>query len=138
MATGEKAPDAFRTIGELSAELGVAQHILRYWETKFPQLKPLQRAGNRRYYRPADVALAQRIHRLLNQEGYTVRGVQQLLAAKDGSESDISTAATPAQPLPIASVAPAAVVASEPAQPRGVEVDRLIVLRDRLAAALAE
>ena len=61
VATGEKAPDAFRTIGELSAELGVAQHILRYWETKFPQLKPLQRAGNRRYYRADDVALARRI-----------------------------------------------------------------------------
>ena len=56
------------------------QHILRYWETRFPQLKPLQRAGNRRYYRPDDVALAQRIHRLLNQDGYTIRGVQQLLA----------------------------------------------------------
>ena len=133
---GEKAPDAFRTIGELSAELGVAQHILRYWESKFPQLRPLQRAGNRRYYRPADVALARRIHRLLNQEGYTVRGVQQLLAAKDG-EADISTAATPAEPLAVASVAPAP-VAPEPAQHRGVEVDRLIVLRDRLAAALAE
>ncbi len=52
MATGEKAPGAFKTIGELSSELGVAQHILRYWETKFPQLRPLQRAGNRRYYRP--------------------------------------------------------------------------------------
>jgi len=78
MATGEKAPDAFRTIGELSAELGVAQHILRYWETKFPQLKPLQRAGNRRYYRADDVALARRIHRLLSEEGYTVKGVQRL------------------------------------------------------------
>ena len=133
MATGDKAPDAFRTIGELSAELGVAQHILRYWESKFPQLRPLQRAGNRRYYRPADVALARRIHRLLNQEGYTVRGVQQLLAAKDAGESDISTAAAPAQPLPVAPVA-----APEPAQHRGVEVDRLIILRDRLAAALAE
>ena len=74
MATGEKAPDAFRTIGELSAELGVAQHILRYWETKFPQLKPLQRAGNRRYYRPADVALARRIHRLLNEEAIRSKG----------------------------------------------------------------
>ena len=73
-----KAPEAFRTIGELSEELGVAQHILRYWETKFP-LKPLQRAGNRRYYRPADVELARRINHLLNQEGYTVRGVQKLL-----------------------------------------------------------
>jgi len=58
MATGEKAPGAFKTIGELSSELGVAQHILRYWESKFPQLRPLQRAGNRRYYRPADVELA--------------------------------------------------------------------------------
>ena len=77
MAVRDKSPDAFRTIGELSAELGVAQHILRYWESKFSQLRPLQRAGNRRYYRPADVALARRIHGLLNSQGYTVRGVQQ-------------------------------------------------------------
>jgi len=132
---GEKAPDAFRTIGELSAELGVAQHILRYWESKFPQLRPLQRAGNRRYYRPADVALARRIYRLLNQEGYTVRGVQQLLAAKNTSESAITTAATSAKSLPASVPAP---VAAEPTQHRSVEVERLIVLRDRLAAALAE
>ena len=75
-----KAEGAFRTISEVAAELGLPQHILRYWETRFPQLRPLQRAGNRRYYRPADVALARRIDRLLNQEGYTVRGVQKLLA----------------------------------------------------------
>jgi DNA-binding transcriptional MerR regulator len=75
-----KSEHAFRTIGELAGELGVPQHILRYWETRFPQLRPLQRAGNRRYYRPDDVALARRIHRLLNQDGYTIRGVQQLLA----------------------------------------------------------
>jgi DNA-binding transcriptional MerR regulator len=75
----DKAEGAFRTIGEVSAELGVPQHILRYWETRFPLLRPLQRAGNRRYYRPADVALVRRIDRLLNREGYTVRGVQQLL-----------------------------------------------------------
>ena len=81
---GQKANGAFRTIGELSDELGVAQHILRYWETKFP-LKPLQRAGNRRYYRPADVALARRIHQLLSRDGYTVRGVQKLL--RDGGEA---------------------------------------------------
>lgn len=74
-----KGPDAFRTIGEVAAELGVAQHILRYWEGKFPQLKPLQRAGNRRYYRPEDVALVRRIHQLLTRDGYTVRGVQTLL-----------------------------------------------------------
>src|SRR5688572_11151239 len=126
MATGEKAPDAFRTIGELSAELGVAQHILRYWESKFPQLRPLQRAGNRRYYRPADVALVRRIHALLNNQGYTVRGVQQLLAARtdDG----------PA-PQPAPSPAP---VAAPVAQKSGVAVERLIELRDRLAAALTE
>lgn len=79
-----KGDQAFRTIGELADELGVPQHILRYWETRFPQLRPLQRAGNRRYYRPADVALAHRIHRLLNEDGYTVRGVQQLLANGKG------------------------------------------------------
>jgi DNA-binding transcriptional MerR regulator len=80
---GIKGPDAFRTIGEVAAELGIAQHILRYWEGKFPQLKPLQRAGNRRYYRPQDVDLLRRIHHLLSREGYTVRGVQQLLKGKD-------------------------------------------------------
>lgn len=74
-----KSDDAFRTIGELAEELGLPQHILRYWETRFPQLRPLQRAGNRRYYRPADVALAKRIDRLLNHEGYTIKGVQKLL-----------------------------------------------------------
>jgi DNA-binding transcriptional MerR regulator len=88
-----KSEHAFRTIGELASDLGVPQHILRYWETRFPQLRPLQRAGNRRYYRPDDVALARRIHKLLNQDGFTIRGVQQLLKSggaapsEDGSES---------------------------------------------------
>jgi DNA-binding transcriptional MerR regulator len=75
-----KAEGAFRTIGELSDETGIAQHILRYWETKFPQLRPLTRAGNRRYYRPNDVALVRRIDALLHREGYTMKGAQQLLA----------------------------------------------------------
>ena len=81
-AGGPKAEGAFRTIGELSRETGLPQHILRYWETRFPQLKPLTRAGNRRYYRPEDVALVRRIDQALNREGYTIRGVQQLLAHK--------------------------------------------------------
>ncbi|MFD1787813.1 MerR family transcriptional regulator [Sphingomonas floccifaciens] len=80
MVAPEKAAAAFRTIGELSRETGIAQHILRYWETRFPQLRPLQRAGNRRYYRPEDVALVRRIQTLLEAEGYTIRGVQKLLA----------------------------------------------------------
>ena len=134
MAT-DKAPDAFRTIGELSAELGVAQHILRYWESKFPQLRPLQRAGNRRYYRPADVALVRRIHGLLNTQGYTVRGVQQVLGGKVNGDP------APALETPVAvasSPAPAAVADPAPRQEQGVAVERLIELRDRLAAALAE
>ena len=88
-----KSAGALRTIGELSAETGLPQHILRYWETRFPELKPLQRAGNRRYYRPEDVALVRRIDRLLNHDGYTVRGVQSLL--KQGG-SDVEVAAPPA------------------------------------------
>ena len=105
-----KSPQAFRTIGELAADLGVPQHILRYWETRFPQLRPLQRAGNRRYYRPDDVALARRIHRLLNRDGYTIRGVQQLLArgegagAGDAGASPSAEAAPPAASLPLGSL----------------------------------
>ena len=87
MLPAEKEPGALLTIGELSRQLGVAQHILRYWETRFPQLRPMQRAGNRRYYRPADVDLARRIDRLLNHEGYTVRGVQKLLRDKNAEEA---------------------------------------------------
>ena len=123
---GDKDPGAFLTIGELSQELGVAQHILRYWETRFPQLKPMQRAGNRRYYRPADVALARRIHRLLTEEGYTVRGVQKLLRDKEVSEPEPLQASAP-QP---------AVQFDEDEQPAGIDVFRLIALRNRLADAL--
>jgi DNA-binding transcriptional MerR regulator len=130
MTAGAKSPDAFRTIGELSAELGVAQHILRYWETKFPQLKPLQRAGNRRYYRPADVALARRIHGLLGEQGYTVKGVQKLLRERGPA------VANEAPPTP---AAPAAPVSAEPAVgAEPIAVERLIALRDRLSAALTD
>ena len=128
-AAADKAPGAFRTIGELSQELGVAQHILRYWETKFPQLKPLQRAGNRRYYRPADVDLARKIHRLLSQDGYTVRGVQKLLRDRNGAESS-------EVPVTAAAPAPAAPAQSNGPAPAGVDMFRLVALRNRLASAL--
>ena len=134
MATaGQKDPGALLTIGELSEQLGVPQHILRYWETRFPQLKPMQRAGNRRYYRPADVQLARRIHHLLGQEGYTVRGVQKLL--RDRSAAEV----TPIMPAPSPSPAPA-VEQDEYGDRRqgGVDVFRLIALRDRLAGALED
>lgn len=98
----EKAQGAFLTISELADALGLPQHILRYWETRFPQLRPLQRAGKRRYYRPEDVALAQKIDRLLNHEGYTIKGVQKLLGERGSSAAAAVVAATvvPGGPLP--------------------------------------
>nr|WP_025294825.1 MerR family transcriptional regulator [Sphingomonas sanxanigenens] len=121
-----KTEAAFRTIGELSAELGVPQHVLRYWETRFPQLRPLQRSGRRRYYRPADVALVRRIHALLQQEGYTIRGVQKLLGARsaparaDAVERGADTDTIAPSPEAVTDLRPA-----------------LIGIRDRLAQALA-
>ena len=125
MASRHKEPGALLTIGELSSELGVAQHILRYWETRFPQLKPMQRAGNRRYYRPADVDLARRINRLLGEEGYTVRGVQKLLGGKSSVEEP--PAPPPATPAPT----------PEAAAP-SIDVFRLIAIRNRLAALVGD
>ena len=95
-----KASGAFRTIGEVSEETGLPQHILRYWETRFPQLRPVTRAGNRRYYRPEDVALIRRIDGLLNRDGYTVRGVQQLLGDRRRTAPAVpDTGIDPLQPL---------------------------------------
>ena len=131
MAPSDKAPDAFRTIGELSAELGVPQHILRYWESKFSQLRPLQRAGNRRYYRAADVALARRIHVLLTKDGYTVRGVQQLLGDKANSAAVLELTDQSAAP------APAIALPAAPSAAPSLDLDRLVRLRDQLSAALS-
>lgn len=124
-----KAEGAFLTIGEVSAELGVPQHILRYWESRFPQLKPLQRSGNRRYYRPADVALARRIQRLLNIEGFTVRGAQKALG--EGSEDRVTeTRAAPAPEPEVAAAPPPQTI------DRAALISRLEEIRDQLAAAL--
>jgi DNA-binding transcriptional MerR regulator len=76
---GIKSADAFRTISEVATELEVPQHVLRFWESKFPHVKPLKRAGGRRYYRPDDVALLRRIRQCLYEQGYTIKGVQKLL-----------------------------------------------------------
>jgi DNA-binding transcriptional MerR regulator len=131
--TPGKSDLAFRTIGELASDLGVPQHILRYWETRFPQLKPLQRAGNRRYYRPDDVALARRIHRLLNAEGYTIRGVQQLLRRghRAAEESVIDEGAAGERAVAATGPTPANQHAPFPAE-------RLRAIRDYLADALAK
>lgn len=79
-----KSATAFRTISEVSGELDVPQHVLRFWETKFPQIRPLKRGGGRRYYRPEDVELLRRIQSLLYREGYTIKGVQRLLKETRG------------------------------------------------------
>src|SRR5574341_2289229 len=75
----EKSASAFRTISEVAEELDVPQHVLRFWETKFPQVRPLKRGGGRRYYRPEDVDMLRRIRSLLYEEGYTIKGVQKLM-----------------------------------------------------------
>lgn len=128
-----KEAGAYLTIGELSDELGVPQHILRYWETRFPQLRPLQRAGNRRYYRPADVELVRRINQLLNVEGYTVRGARNALG--NGGRKAV----------PVASGAPVEQVKAEeaPTQESGGGsfdpqqlITRLETIRSKLEAML--
>jgi len=121
----DKAPGAFRTIREVAEELGVPQHVLRFWESRFGQMRPLKRAGGRRYYRPEDVDLLKRIQGLLYQDGYTIRGVQKLF--RDGGVKAVRGASTIApatlQPAPTtsgamrsaaASAIPAGAVGAEP------------------------
>ena len=74
----EKAPNAYRTIGEVAAELNLPQHVLRFWETRFTRIRPIKRAGGRRYYRPRDIVLLRGIRHLLYEEGYTIKGVQRI------------------------------------------------------------
>jgi len=103
----DKAPDAFRTISEVAAELGVPQHVLRFWESRFGQIRPLKRAGGRRYYRPEDIELLRGIQHLLYGEGYTIRGVQRILRengprhvaaiGRGGAEAAAALAAVPAR-----------------------------------------
>ncbi len=83
-----KAPNAFRTISEVADDLHIPQHVLRFWETKFPQVKPLKRGGGRRYYRPDDINLLRRISDLLYIQGYTIKGVQRLLRESGGLLAD--------------------------------------------------
>ena len=121
----EKSADAFRSIGEMAIELGVRADILRYWEEQFPMLRPLTRAGGRRHYRPADVVLLRTINRLLNSEGYTIKGARKLLSQR--------TKDAPLVPTDAASMVTGATPASAPP----FDMAALRVVRDRLSAALA-
>ncbi len=110
-----KAPDALRTIGEVTRALGIRQHVLRYWEEQFPMLSPVKRSGNRRYYRPEDIALIAQIDRLVHHEGFTLRGAKQFLEG----------GAVPARPA-------APISANRPLR------DELLSIRNDLAEALAQ
>ncbi|WP_417612874.1 MerR family transcriptional regulator [Parasphingorhabdus sp.] len=90
-----KDQGAFRTIGELSKELGIKPHILRYWEEQFAALSPLKRAGARRHYRPEDVEIVKTINRLLNEEGYTIKGARKFLAARNKGPEMVQDAPQP-------------------------------------------
>lgn len=115
-----KAPDALRTIGEVADAIGLKPHVLRYWEQQFPMLEPLKRSGGRRYYRPGDVALVQRIDRLVNGEGYTLKGAKQALETGDSEDA----------PQPPRANAPAAQSISNET------LTQLKAIRAKLAAAL--
>lgn len=134
---------AYRTISEVAEQIGVPQHVLRFWETRFPQIQPLKRGGNRRYYRPQDIALLTRINRLLHTDGYTIKGVQKLL--DDGA----TPTADPGVPLPkvnrrAAPVRDAVTAdsgvrdASLPYTGKRLDITSLITIRARLATVLAE
>jgi DNA-binding transcriptional MerR regulator len=114
-----KSAEAFRTISEVAQELEVPQHVLRFWESRFPQVKPLKRAGGRRYYRPDDVVLLRRIRQCLYDQGYTIKGVQKLL--REGALKGDS--ALPRVPAPAAATAPSA--------GRGKDAGRAVLLEVR-------
>ncbi|KTE41012.1 MULTISPECIES: MerR family transcriptional regulator [unclassified Sphingopyxis] len=120
---GGKADGAMLAIGELANRIGVPTHVLRYWETRFPELKPLQRSGRRRYYRAEDVALAEKIHELLHVKGFTVEGARKALTGKEE--------VAPRAPLTREELDPAAAVGQS-----AVPVAELIALRERLAKAI--
>jgi len=139
-SAGGKSADAFRTIREVSEDLGVPQHVLRFWETKFTQVRPLKRGGGRRYYRPQDIALLRRIQTLLYAEGYTIRGVQKLL--RDGgvkallADEAAGSAARAAAQVPTTEVASAAFDGDARGQVTAV-IKELSELRDMLRGRIA-
>lgn len=114
--TVKKAPSAFRTISEVADDLDVQQHVLRFWETKFSQVRPLKRGGGRRYYRPEDVEILKRIHHLLYTEGYTIKGVQKLMKGQGKNQIIAESEVPAAKPAP--QVVPAELSADPARKPR--------------------
>jgi DNA-binding transcriptional MerR regulator len=131
----EKSPEAFRTIREVADSLDLPQHVLRFWETRFPQIRPLKRAGGRRYYRPDDIERLRLIKRLLYDEGYTIKGVQKLFK-EQGVQALSAVSLSPTEPP---SEEPAS-VAEPPAwvQEKSSAPDTLPRIADDELAALRE
>ncbi len=143
----KKSPSAFRTISEVADDLHIPQHVLRFWETRFPQVKPLKRGGGRRYYRPDDIALLRRISDLLYIQGYTIKGVQRLLREGDGTllgdlpppdVADRGDDDPVPQPAPVQHIPapPNAERSDPPVPPPVVEADELEIEARRLRHAL--
>jgi DNA-binding transcriptional MerR regulator len=112
-----KSAEAFRTIGEVADELGIPKHVLRFWEGRFPQIRPMKRGGGRRYYRPEDMELLRGIRALLHAEGYTIRGVQKIL--REHGIDQVKAAARRAVPAAAGIPAGAATTAAAPSRKRG-------------------
>jgi len=120
----DKAPDAFRTISEVAQDLDIPQHVLRFWETRFSQIKPMKRSGGRRYYRPDDVDLLRGIRRLLYGEGYTIRGVQRIL--KEHGVKSVQGLADASAAVSFGAIEDAighSLMESEPSESAGVDTD---------------
>lgn len=129
-----KADGAFRTISEVADELDVPQHVLRFWETKFSQVKPLKRGGGRRYYRPEDVALLKHIHHLLYSEGYTIKGAQKLLKGQGKNQIAAQQMAAEEALQPKVQVQAANVSQAQPQQPSA----QIVKLSDHQRSALED
>ena len=126
----QKSQAAFRTISEVAEDLDVAQHVLRFWESKFPQVRPLKRGGGRRYYRPEDVELLRQIRSLLYDEGYTIKGAQKFLRAKRGRGGE--EGAPQPRPEPPAKLLAARALSPLVRRELGILRSELEALRERL------
>jgi DNA-binding transcriptional MerR regulator len=123
----DKAPDAFRTISEVAEELDVPQHVLRFWEGRFAQVKPVKRAGGRRYYRPDDVDLLRGIRTLLYSDGFTIKGVQKILRDKGlRYVADLGRSEGPSRPI-MRLVEPSNVIALERTADSAIELVPIVV-----------
>lgn len=130
----EKSPEAYKTISEAAEELGVEQHVLRFWETKFPQIKPLKRRGGRRFYRPEDMDALHQIRSLLKEKGFTIKGAKQALSSKNAEGKAVDKpAAAPQLDLLGQPVAAAAAASTPAAKATGMTAKQRVKLADTLA-----